>query len=1199
MRNYFTQIKENPKFLLIFSSILFFFTFSAFAQEKDQEVSKTIYFTANTGLEKESKTDEILSEIVKSSQQDKDAAIVVIGNITRKDGYPKNKKDRKKEEDFLTNSLLNPLKNFNGNVIFTPGKNEWNKGGHKNIDDLESFLQDNSKSEFWPNDGCPIERESLSDEVELVMVDSQWYIENWDDYPYLNNKCELKTREQFFAQFKDELKDEQNKTIIVAIHHPVLSANRKGFFGRMGGFSNQAYYNTQMQELVGRLESLASQFEDVIFVSGAHKNLQYLVDDGIPQIISGASGKIEKTRPEEDKGYFASNKNGFAKLIAYKDGNSLVEMYEVQDGKSTLVYTKEITRKKGKLEDFDYHTKDEFGPTYKASIYTEEETDKSNFHEWAWGDHYRDVYSKKIEAPVLFIDTLPNNMKASRAGGGNQSRTLRIANDEGREYNIRELRKSAVRFIQSTIQDHYVVDYMRNTLAEDIVLDFYTTAHPYAPFAVNGLSKNLNIYHANPKVVYVPKQKALGRFNESYGDKLYMLEEHVGDENKDFETFGNSDDIISTSDMLLEIQDNKDAKIDEDEYIKARIFDMLIGDWDRHQDQWRWSKFEENGKDIYKPIPRDRDQAFPKYDGPIISLLKIGVPALRVMQNYEPTIKNTKWFNLAGYPLDKNFINTSSWEDWKEQALYIQNNLSDEDIDNAFAELPKDTQDETIDQIKKTLKLRRENIVDITKDYFTYFKKFETVIGTNEDNKFLITRKENGITKIEIEEDSEVIFSNEYDAKETKEIWVYGLDGDDEFKVEGDGNNPIKLKILGGEENDIYDFDRKTKTKVYDYKSKNNTFKNVGSKRLTDSYEINNYDPTRKKYSSNVVLPSLGFDPDAGFKVGLSNTFTTYGLARNPFTTQHTLSANYFSATQGFEFNYYGEFAHIFYNWNLGLDAKYTSANYAINFFGVGNGTSYDNDIDKDFNRVPIKQWHVAPSLIYRKNSTMKAYFKPSIESYEVDNSFNDFVSNFYDENNDVFEKQMYAGAEVGFNFNNKGSLIGYPRRGMELDLKAGYKSSINEDYDNQFTYLNPTVSFVYPIHESGAATIATRASADFILGDLGEDYEFYHAASVGGNESLRGFRNDRFLGETSFFHSTDLRVGITKFRTNFVPIRLGVTGGFDYGRVWVEGEDSNKIHTSYGGSVFLNGFNAFTANVGYYLSDEDNRLIFTLGFRF
>ena len=37
---------------------------------------------------------------------------------------------------------------------------------------------------------------------------------------------------------------------------------------------------------------------------------------------------------------------------------------------------------------------------------------------------------------------------------------------------------------------------------------------------------------------------------------------------------------------------------------------MLIGDWDRHQDQWRWIEFKENGKKVYRPMPRDRDQAF-------------------------------------------------------------------------------------------------------------------------------------------------------------------------------------------------------------------------------------------------------------------------------------------------------------------------------------------------------------------------------------------------------------------------------------------------------------------------------------------------------------------------------------------------------------------------------------------------------------
>jgi len=1120
-----------------------------------------------------------------------------MGNLTRKVGYPKNEEARKKEEAFLTSSLLNPTRDFNGNIIFIPGKNEWNKKGHKALDDLESFLQDNSKAKFWPNDGCPIEGESLSDNVELIMVDSQWYLEDWDDYPYINNKCEYRSREAFMLEFKDELKDNQGKTKLVAVHHPVLTAEKQGLFGTLGGFSNQDYYSQQMQSFIGRLETLASGFPDVIFVSGNAKNLQFLSDDGIPQIISGASGKTTKTKPEIEKGFYGSSKNGFAKFIAYADGSSEVEFYVLDNqGNATKDFSKIIQRERPTIDDVEYHDKSEFGKTYSASVYSDNEVNKSGTWKSLWGDHYREVYGKKINAPVLFLDTLPNNPKAISEGGGNQSRSLRLLDNEDHEFTLREIKKSSVRFIQSKIKDHYVVDYMKNTIAEDVVKDYYTTAHPYAPFTVAELSEPLGILHANPKIYYVPKQINLGRFNEAYGDKLYMLEEHVGDENKSFEAFGDSDDILSTADMLLELQDDKDVKIDEDEYIKARIFDMLIGDWDRHEDQWRWSEYEqEDGTKIYQTIPRDRDQAFPKYDGFLVGLLKIGVPDLRVMQSFDEDLKNTKWFNKAGYPLDKNFINRASWEDWEQQAKFIQQELTNEKIDKAFANLPDDVKDETTEEIKETLKKRRENLVTITRDYYDYFKKFETVIGTNEDNKFTITRKENGETEIMIEEEGEEIFNNTYKKDETKEIWIYGLDGDDEFIVEGDGDNYIKLKILGGEENDIYDFENKRSTKVYDYKSKKNTLKNVGAKRLTDAYETNRYDPNKYIYSKNVALPSVGFDPDAGFKAGVTNTFTKYGLVNNPFSAQHTVSANFFSATSGFEFKYYGEFAHIFNNWNLGIDARYTSPNYAINFFGVGNETEYDNDIDMDFNRVRISQWHFAPSLIYKKSMTVSAYVKPMIESHEVEFYESDFISNFFPQNNDIYETQMYAGAEVGFNFNNKGSLVAFPRRGMEFGVKTGYKSSIN-GYDNKFGYLTPTVSFILPLHESGVANIATKAEANFIFGD---EYEFYHAATVGGNNSLRGFRNERFLGKTSYFQTTDLRLGLTKFRTNFVPIRMGVTGGFDYGRVWNEEEDSDKWHTSYGGSVFINGFNAFTANVGYYLSDEDQRIIFTLGFRF
>ncbi|GGZ49199.1 metallophosphatase [Mesonia mobilis] len=1165
----------------------------------NKEVSKTLFFTANTGFKKNSASKEVLKAITKASQNAENASFVLIGNLTPKDGFPQRDDEEKREEikQYLTEELLNPLANFNGNLIFGPGINEWNKEGHENIDDMESFLQDNSNSDFWPDDGCASENETLSDEVELIMVDSEWFLEDWNEHPYINNKCDIKTREQFFIEFKDDIKDAQGKTVIVVVHHPIMSSTKLGLFEKMGGFSSQAYYGKRRQELAGRMETLASQFEDVIFVSGHDKNLQFLEDDGIPQIISGAAVTNTKKAKKDEDDHIASTDIGYAKLTVFKDGSSKVEFYSVANGNSTKIGEHQIKRERISEDEVSYHSKNEYGQTYKASVYSKEETDKSGLYKWFWGEHYRNVYSKDIEVPVLFIDTLAGNPVAVREGGGHQSRSLRIKGEDDHEYTLREVRKSALRFLQSFIKDHYVRDYMKETIAEDLVSDFYTTAHPYAPFAVNDLLEAIDIYHANPKIYYVPKQENLGIYNEDYGDKLYMLEEHVGDENKSFKDFGDADDILSTADMLLEQRESKDIQIDEAVFIRARIMDMLLGDWDRHNDQWRWAEFEQGeDKKVYKAIPRDRDQAFSKYDGLAVSLLKFGAPDFRPMQSFGPDIKSVKWLNRDGYVLDKAFINGATWEEWKEQAEYIQNNLTDSKIDAAFSALPKDVQDESIEQIKKDLKARRSNIVDIAKRYYTYQKKFETVIGTEDDDEFLITRKPNGITQIQMtNEDGEIVFDNEYNKDETKEIWLYGLDGEDQFKIEGDGDHYIRINVLGGENNDVYDFQNTRKTKVYDYKSKKNTLENVGKKWLVDSYDVNTYDPNKKKFSQNVLLPSIAFDPDAGFQIGLRDSYTTQGLTNNPFSSKHTFDARYYSATNGFSFDYSGEFAHIFYNWNFGIDARFTTPNYAINFFGYGNDTTYDDDaVTMDYNRVGIGQWSVAPSLIWRDDVGYSFYIKPSIESYEVEYNANE-VTGLLDENDPLFNNQLYAGGEIGFQFKNKPGQLAFIRRGMEFGIVGGYKTNIDE-YDNKFGYIEPTVSFDYPLHESGLAVLATKLKGRAIIG---EDYEFYHGATIGGNNSLRGYRYERFNGKYSYFQTTDLRVGITKIRTNFIPLRLGVTAGFDYGRVWEENDDSNDWHNSYGGSVFLNGFQAFTGNLGFYHSEDGNRVMFTLGFKF
>jgi len=1192
------------KNLTLWSLCLLFIAFSASAQDNSNDNNKSIhsvYITSNTANRSNDSNKKILSQIVEASKKEDSASLVIVGNIVPKKGFPNKDNGRDKVQQDLQTNLLDLIKDFKGNIVFTPGYNEWQDDAPDNIDDLESFLQDNSRAEFWPNDGCPIESESLSDDLQLIMVDSQWYIEDWDNHPYINNKCEIKTRTQFREAFNDELEDSQQKTVLVAVHHPIMTQTKLNFFEKMVGSGSQTRRNPQLKELMGTLEALARQYNDIIFISGNDQNLQYVQDDNVEQVIVGVTENPKKAKPEEDHGDFAAYDLGYAKINLNKNGSSNVEIYKVSPTGSEEIFNKQITRERLTLDEVEWPDT-RLGETTMASVYTEEETDKDGVFKAIWGEHYRPLYSRKFEFPVLYLDTIPGNLRVLGAGGGHQSRSLGFIDEDDHEYTMRALKKSALQFLQTTvITTHYVEDFLENTVAERYIQDFYTTAFPYGTFPASRLMDELGIYHPNSSLYYVPKQEALGIFNEEYGDELYMFEAHVGDENKDFETFGDADDILNTSDLLLDMRETKDAYVDEDMFIRARLLDMLMGDWDRHEGQYEWAEFEdEDGKKKYLPIAKDRDQVFPKTDGFALALLRVGFPQFRAMEEYSPMVKKPKWFNLAGYPLDKAFIRNADWKDWEKQASYIQENITDEVIQEAFDVLPDGlAEDEYVAGIKETLKARRANLDEIAREYYEHLAEFDMFTGTEEDDQFLITRKPDGITIVELKnKDDEILAAKTYNSDMTREVWIYGLDGDDEFKITGKGSNLVPLKVMGGEENDIYDFQNTKRAKLYDYKSKENTIKTPGARKmLVDSYDINNYDPYKSKIRQYTFFPGISFNSDQGFSLGVKNNYTVKGLVRNPFTAKHSVSANYYFATSGFDIGYSGEFAHIFHNWNLGLDAYYSSPNFVINYFGSGNDTEYDDDdMDNDFNRVRIQQWRFAPSLIYRKNKKVQFNIKPFIESMEVAYDENRFIGENFDPSNDVFEKQMYAGGEINYNYFNK-DRIAFPSRGVELDLTAGYKTNI-DDFDNKFGYVRPMLSLNYPLHESGFAAIATKIGGEAIIGD---NFEFYHGATLGGGNmnSLRGYRNERFNGKYAFYQNIDIRSGITQFRTDFIPIRLGASLGYDYGRVWVDEDDSSDWHTNFGGSIFVNAFKAFTGNIGYYVGDEGGRVNFTINFDF
>jgi hypothetical protein len=329
-------------------------------------------------------------------------------------------------------------------------------------------------------------------------------------------------------------------------------------------------------------------------------------------------------------------------------------------------------------------------------------------------------------------------------------------------------------------------------------------------------------------------------------------------------------------------------------------------------------------------------------------------------------------------------------------------------------------------------------------------------------------------------------------------------------------------------------------------------------------------------------------------KLGFNATNTFYGLRQNPYTAQHNYNAAYYFATNGFELGYKGEFAHIFENWNLELAARFTSPNFSINFFGTGNGTgNLDDVLGMDYNRVKIQTLSFSPSLIWRGQLGAKFRTGISIENLEVEETEDRFINTFYLANGEE-NKNSFLGVDVEYSYQNMDNAA-FPTMGMATGLLMGYKASM-ENRGEAYAYIVPSLSLDHKIVSNGRLVLATKWKAHF---NIGNDYEFYQAANIGGTDGLRGFRNQRFSGKTSYYQNTDLRYSLKSLKTGLLPVTIGVYGGFDYGRVWTPNENSELWHTSYGGGFFLNGADVMTARVALFNSVDGPRISFGVGFGF
>lgn len=801
---------------------------------------------------------------------------------------------------------------------------------------------------------------------------------------------------------------------------------------------------------------------------------------------------------------------------------------------------------------------------------------KSKFHEWLWGCNRRKEWTTPVRVQVLWLDSAYGGLTPYKPGGGNETKTLHLKTANDKKYSIRSINKS---------RDEIVPKEYKNTFIEDIVDDGVSMMHPYGAFGLPVMLQSAGIYHTNPKIVYVPRQPALDTFNKKYGDNLYLFEQRLEDDWSDADNLGRFKKFYDTKDVIDTLKDDNSNKADQHAFVKARLFDMLIGDWDRHEGNWQWGIKDTLGKALYLPVPRDRDQAFYRHNGLLINLM-ISAAGLSYMQNFGYHLKDVKAISWEERNLDRFFTNELALNDWINAAKSLQQSLADSVITLSIQGLPPEIYAVCGKELIEKLKSRRQHLVGWATEYYLFLAKETEIVGSKKRDYFEVTEMSNGETLVNIfrvnkdgRKDNNALYSRIFKPDETKEIRLFGIAGEDVYAIEAH-SNAIRVRIIGGEDKDSVV--QTGSNKIYIYDDNKNVFKTTKARlRLSQDSAVHAYDYDNHDYNKKGFKPVIFYNNEDRLYVGLGYGFTKYKWRKEPYATKQLIDLHYSLSQQAMSAKYKAIYPNVIHNWSLTLFANYDAIRWT-NFYGLGNEARFTTK-NLHYNRIRSEEWY-ASAGISKKFGKSTFSFTPFFQSVRIINDTERYVAKvFVPENKDVFKKNNYAGAQLIYTFLRLNDSI-VPTKGITFLANATYayntaQKEFFQNYSGRFQAYIPFANKFSLAIRGGAATIVGSSAVI-------NSAQFYEHAIIGGPNSLRGFRRERFWGKTSFYNNNEFRF-ITNLKTHALNAKAGLLVFFDNGRVWMPQETSNTLHTAYGAGILLAPFNKVLAVVTYGISKE------------
>ncbi|MEO1652320.1 MAG: BamA/TamA family outer membrane protein, partial [Bacteroidota bacterium] len=519
----------------------------------------------------------------------------------------------------------------------------------------------------------------------------------------------------------------------------------------------------------------------------------------------------------------------------------------------------------------------------------------------------------------------------------------------------------------------------------------------------------------------------------------------------------------------------------------------------------------------------------------------------------------------------------------------------------------------TTENIIAQLTTRRDTMDRYVETYYRFLARKVNILGSDKHELFEIQRRNDQETLLrvfKVKKDSRkkiaLIYERLFRNNETREIRLYGLDGHDEFKLEGEVNKGLKVRIIGGGDQDkVIDQSlvRKGGKKTWVYDKPKGMDLQAGPEtrsKVADKKGINRYD--RQEFRYNYFGPNifLGFNIDDGVFLGGGVNMTTHAFRKKPYATRQQIKANYAIATNSYNFVYKGEFKEVLGKFDFVLEADLRAPNYVQNFFGLGNETpTFVEENGINFHRIRYEQYLIHPQIrrewLNRGQSLSFGFLFQSVKIENNEDRFvNDFENNGLDSLGLLENRKPFGALSLDYQIDTrKDKLI--PTQGFVFKAGMQFVQGLGSDDQDeiQFLRLKSSLSTYLPL--GGSTSLALRVGGAHNFGD----FLFFQANSLGGSTNLRGYRNFRFAGRSSIYQNTELRIKLFKLRSFLFNGTFGLIGINDIGRVWVNDENSNRLHHGYGGGIWFTPAQALVVSATYTRSSEDAVYFIRFGFLF